>query len=228
VPGFVKSHAGAAAAAEALRRATALSAAGVHTPAARPGRNGREIVFDRIDGPAGRGLLDAGLTALLQPLTALHRARIEGLAPYDPFLRIRPRLPLATLVPAADILSETVPRGSATLHGDLHVGQFLRDGAGKVWIVDLDDLALGPPEADLANFAAHLATSTEGGGIARRADEVRDAWRRLGLGFRADVFVRYLRVALVRRHLKLRAAGRPDHEAEVLRYLRESSNFSIR
>lgn len=222
----MKSFADPRTAAEALRRSEALRAGEVPTPAGRPGACANEVEFDRIEGRSGLPVLAAGLPALLGPVARLHAARVAGLADFDPLLRVRPRLALASAHEVRAVLDDPVPRGAATLHGDLHAGQFVCDRSGRVWILDFDDLALGPPEADLANFAAHLATS-RGGGIALWAGRVRASW--LGLGRRCDteVFGRFLRFALVRRHLKLRAAGRPDFEAPVVAYLRESSNFSI-
>lgn len=228
MPGFVKRFDDAAMAAEALRRSNALAGQGVPTPAAGVGRIATEVRFARLDGRCGTALPVREQCALLAVVGRLHRARIPGLSRYDPFLRIRPRLALASRIPAREILREPVPRGGSVLHGDLHVGQFVRDAGGKVWIVDLDDLALGPPQADAANFAAHLATSRRGRDIDTFARRIRAAWQGHGLARDDTTFERYLRFALLRRHLKLREAGRYDFEAEILGYLRESSNFSIR
>lgn len=183
------------------------------------------MVFDQVDGEIGPGLLD-DIEGLFRTLVRLHRAPVPGLCAFDPFLRIRPRRHLAIAGPLRKVLDEPVPKGAATLHGDLHVGQFIRDGAGKAWIVDLDDMALGPPEADLANFTAHLATSMSAG-VGYWADRVQLVWADLGQECDPQLFTRFLRFALVRRHLKLREAGRPDFENQVMAYLRESSNFSI-
>jgi len=142
-------------------------------------------------------------------------------------MRIRSRLSLTSSSEIGAVLEESVPTGTATLHGDLHVGQFVQDRMEKVWVVDLDDLALGPPEADLANFTAHLATSASGG-IAHWATRIRGAWHNLGEHCDDEIFARHLRFALVRRHLKLREANRQDFQSEVVTYLGDSSNFSIR
>lgn len=227
MPGFVKSHTSAAAAVETVRRSAALRAAGVPTPAARPVPDAAEVSFDRIDGCTGLALLDHGIADCLRVLSQMHRAAVAGLAPFDPLLRIRPRIGPADEAQVRQVLGEGVPRGTATLHGDLHLGQFIRDAGGGVWMVDLDDMATGPPEADLANLAAHLATSPTGGGARYWEDRVQMEWCGLGQGCDAGLFRRFLRFALVRRHLKLREAGRQDHRAEVAAYLRDSSNFSI-
>jgi len=191
------------------------------------GDNPRSVEFDRIEGLTGQALRETDLQSLLESVSRIHACTVPGLEPFDPFLRIRPRLTATSSHLIRAVLRDPVPDGSATLHGDLHVGQFIRDGQGKVWIVDLDDLALGPPEADLANFAAHLATSGPGS-ISLCSQRVVTAWTGLGQACNDDIFQSYLRFSLVRRHLKLREAGRPDHEAMVLGYLRDSPNFSMR
>jgi hypothetical protein len=225
---FLKTYRDGATAAEALRRSSILRRAGVTTPDALACLDDpRQISFERIEGETGLTLLVSDLRDLLEPVARLHASPVAGLVRFDPFRRIRPRQALLRNETARAILAETVPDGTATLHGDLHAGQFIRDAGGTVWIVDLDDLALGPPEADLANFAAHAATSLQGG-VALWADRVRAAWRDIGRACDDDIFRRFLRIALVRRHLKLREAGRPDHEAMILAYLRDSSNFSMR
>lgn len=227
MPGFVKAYPDAAAARRSLHRSAALRAQNVQTPAARPRPNPLETVFDLVNGTTGLPLVSCEIGTLLGTVAGLHACKVSGLRPFDPFLRIRPRLALATSPLIRAVLDEPVPQGAATLHGDLHAGQFIRDPEGTIWIVDLDDLSLGPPEADLANFAAHLSTSLSGG-IAYWSSRVRTAWRGLSRPCDERTFRRYLRFALVRRHLKLREAGRPDFETEVVAYLRESSNFSIR
>lgn len=226
--GFVKMHPDAAVAERAFARSNALVAAGVPTPVARRGARGEELEFDLLNGCCGMTPGGDELTAFMSVLAKLHRTPVVGLTPFDPFLRIRPRAHIATPVPVAEILCEKVPNGCATVHGDLHVGQFIREPSGKVWIVDLDDLALGRVEADVANFVAHLATSQNSWHLARPIQDVKAAWTMIGQPLDAGVFVRFLRFALVRRHLKLREAGRPDFEKEIADYLRDSSNFSMR
>lgn len=220
---FLKTHPDAATAAEALRRSTLLRTQGLATPSASLGSSAEEVLFEHIEGCSGSTLLHGELDLLLKALAQLHRAEIAGLPVYDPFLRIRPRLRLSDAEAVRGIVQEVVPTGSITLHGDLHVGQFIGDQQGSIWIVDLDDLAIGPAEADLANFTAHLATSDPHCQIAQWSDAVCTAWTEHGHGINTGVFDRFLRFSLVRRHLKLREAGRPDFEAEVLTYLRESA-----
>lgn len=223
---FLKHYSDRAATEEAVRRSSALRSADVSTPAIL-GFGKTTIDFQKVDGQSG-GLLDLDdLSPLLSEVARLHQASVKNLPRYDPFLRVRPRLTVPTRLPVSDILSEPVPNGTATLHGDLHVGQFIRSDDQTIWIVDLDDLAIGPPEADIANFAAHLATSLRSRSIRDWSGRVCRAWAEIGGALEDAVFHRFLRFALLRRHLKLREAGRPDFEKEILTYLRDSSNFSI-
>lgn len=219
---FRKLHADAVLAAEILRRSDALRAAGVPTPRALPGDRPEELAFQHIDGNTGFPLLRLPMEQLLAPLALLHRTDVSVLPPLDPLRRITPRIgslnrpDFAALTPA--------PPGDAVVHGDFHVGQLLLDERGKMWIVDLDDMARGHPASDLANFIAHLATSDAIGGDFRArlnecALEVAHAWTALGREFDPAAFDAHLRIALVRRHLKLREAGRPDFEAEIAAYL---------
>lgn len=228
MPGFLKRYAGAAQAEEALRRTKVLRKQSVQTPAARHGPAPSALDFEMIEGRTGRDLIRRDLRPLLQTVATLHQASVPDLAPYDPLLRIRPRLGFTDEPALRRIAAGPVPQGRAVLHGDLHVGQFIVAPDGAVWMVDLDDLAIGPPEADLANFAAHLATTDPVHGIADWAGQVCDAWASLGQTADTHVFKRCLHLALLRRHLKLREAGRPDFEGPILIYLRESSSFSMR
>lgn len=226
--GFLKRYTTALHAVEALRRSKVLRDQSVQTPAARPGATPSELVFDKIEGATGRQLIGRDMQPLLKPVADLHAVSVPNLGPYDPLLRIRSRLRLTQVAVFRDIANGSAPLGRSVLHGDLHVGQFIVAPDSGVWLVDLDDLALGPPEADLANFAAHLATTEPGSGIAAWSSRVCVTWEALGHNVDGSVFTRYLHLALVRRHLKLREAGRTDFEAPILTYLRESSSFSMR
>lgn len=214
-------------ASEAIRRTAALRAGGIPTPAAWQSTAVRDVVFERLDGETGLVLAKRDFETFFRPVAQLQACPVPGLRRYDPLLRIRPRLSLATADPLRRVLEDPVPDGTATLHGDLHLGQFILEPSGKVWVVDLDDLAVGAQEADLANFTAHLATSLPGG-ICLWADRVRSAWLAVAQSWHEDRFQRFLRFSLVRRHLKLRETGLPDFESVIVAYLRESSNFSMR
>jgi aminoglycoside phosphotransferase (APT) family kinase protein len=92
------------------------------------------------------------------------------------------------------------------VHGDLHPGQFIRDRRGQVWLIDLDDLALGPPEVDFGNLAACLAT--------RRPGPLHEMARHAIAGVVAEtpsanpaLVAHFCEIALLRRALKLRERG---------------------
>ena len=228
MPGFLKHYADADRAQEALRRTLALRQQSVRTPSAKPGAEETALVFEKIDGRTGHDLIGCSMTPLLRAVAELHAANLPGLPSFDPLLRIRPRLGLTNEPLLRDIAQGPVPKGRVVLHGDLHVGQFILVPSGAVWLVDLDDLAIGPPEADLANYAAHLATTEATQGISGWASWVCRAWSKIGGTPDPTVFTRFLHLALLRRHLKLREAGRPDFEADILAYLRDSASFSMR
>jgi hypothetical protein len=139
---------------------------------------GREMLR-RADGlPAA-----SHLAACLVPLVRLHGTDPAGLdlQPLNPWRRIDPRLlelqgtaysDMARVLfraalgarPSterrlADLGVQRHGAAQAVVHGDFHIGQLLFARVGdEPWLLDLDDLALGPRESDLGNFAAHLAT----------------------------------------------------------------------
>ncbi|MFM7333572.1 MAG: phosphotransferase family protein [Tabrizicola sp.] len=206
---FEKVYPSAAAANTALQRSLAARLAGVPTPAVL-GRSGpMQLSFARITAAAPPSL--PGMIATLQKLK---RMPPYGLTRFDPFLRIRPRLAnapphLQALVTALQSQKQALDWPAGTVvHGDFHPGQTLQDTKGKVWILDLDDLALAPPEADLGNLAAWLATQTKGtlGEAARGAQATV-----LAVAPQADPALtqHFLQIALIRRALKLAERGQP-------------------
>ena len=127
-----------------------------------------------IEGQSGfAAIIEQGvavLPALMRPVVSLHRmASTPNLRDFEPLKKINARLDpglrraLAPALAAALDDIGGVPRAKAIIHGDLHAGQFLIDGGGDAWLLDLDDLAVGAPAADLGNFAAHLATQARTG-----------------------------------------------------------------
>jgi aminoglycoside phosphotransferase (APT) family kinase protein len=108
-------------------------------------------------------------------LAKLHQAKAcTGEVPrFEPFRLIDRRLenfPLGGLSPenrrlALGIRIELEARLSGfdamgLIHGDLHAGQLVQDHrTGAWWLLDLDDVSLGPPEADIGNFCAHVAST---------------------------------------------------------------------
>ena len=103
-------------------------------------------------------------------VAALHGTQLDGLA------RIDAPAGLTRLHDVVRVLGAVMPQAAAqarkvvgqlekrlppasppsTLHGDLHLNNILVD-SGRVALVDLDDLCLGPAEAELGSFVAALA-----------------------------------------------------------------------
>jgi hypothetical protein len=157
--GFIKHYPTVQAAEAAVQRAMNARRAGVYTPAVLKRIGPQTLCFERIES-AGRP--DAA--ALKRILPPLNRMPHTGLSRFDPFLRIRPRLPGAPPL-IRDMAHRLMEKDAslnwpqtAVIHGDFHPGQVLCDAQGRAWLVDLDDLALAPPEADLGNLAAWMAT----------------------------------------------------------------------
>lgn len=195
----------------AMLRAQALHDAGLSTPVPVKDDD-RTLRFPRIVGISGPDLL-AALPDLLVPLIALHRLVLPvlGLRPFDPLARIRPRLVLApewlaTFVEAQAARVSCRPHGLC--HGDFHPAQVIRDMSNQSWLIDLDDLALGPVEADLGNLIAWLATRTPADELtlAARHDQARTLilrhWRALGCSADLDQLETFTTMAICRRALK--------------------------
>jgi aminoglycoside phosphotransferase (APT) family kinase protein len=148
---------------------------------------------------------------------------LDGVSPFDPLRRIRPRLDLltdVTLQTTLGRLARAVPTGGALIHGDFHLGQVICDAEGGGWLVDLDDLEIGPVEADLGNLIANLATQpTLTGPFAARLQHWRhsilEAARHLGQNSDPGRVDHFTALALIRRHLKLREQARRDFEADI-------------
>lgn len=201
--GFRKAYASPQAAATARWRSRAALAAGVPTPAVLGEEGPAALIFGRIEAQG-----QPGLPEMVGLLTSLRAMPVDGLARHDPFRRILPRL--RTVSPAmAELVAGLQTRDAAlgwsatgVVHGDFHPGQVLRDAKGKHWLVDLDDLALAPHEADLGNLAAWLATQAPG----HLKDQSEAAQGMLlALVPQADprLLAHFCDIALVRRALKL-------------------------
>lgn len=200
----VKVYPATALADAALHRAETLRATGIATPAAT--RIAPDaLAFPRLDGRSGTALA-TDLTTLLAPLAALHRVAVPGLAPHDPFHRIRPRLanaPAALLARIEALETEGNPTPSVTIHGDFHPGQVIVAPDGTGWLIDLDDLARGTPEADLGNLLAYLLTAPATRDTAPRGgwrDALLAAWG--GDELHPANLSRQTEIALIRRALK--------------------------
>lgn len=119
----------------------------------------------------------------LGPVVRLHRASAAGLdlALAQPLKKVWSRLDAAATTQVdvdddfmakatalahkfeARLEADMPPRqfSAGLVHGDLHAGQFVFDEGGNAWLLDLDDVAIGPPELDIANIAAHAVTSLD-------------------------------------------------------------------
>lgn len=208
----------------AFDRAAALWDAGIATPV--PIRvDDLTLRFPRIHGDTGKNLLSS-LRDLLSPLAKLHRLDLHGLGlrPYDPLARIRPRLSLA---PAwmKDQISQTmarIPVGTRSLcHGDFHPAQVIRDAEGLSWLLDLDDLALGPVEADLGNLIGWLATQPgpSDPALVDRETHARrlilGEWQAMAGGVDLAALQDYTKLAIFRRALKQAERGDPSLLGQV-------------
>lgn len=206
---FGKDYPSVAAADAALHRSVVARQAGVPTPAVL-GRNGPlRLSFERVIA-AEQPTLDK----MVEALRRLNRMSPDGLSRFDPFLRIRPRLGTApshirALVTALETQDAALRWPFNTvIHGDFHPGQTIRDRSGKLWLVDLDDLALAPPEADLGNLAAWIATRAEGN-LETQASIAATKVLALAPHAAPDLTGHFLQIALVRRALKLVEKGLP-------------------
>ncbi|MCU0802127.1 MAG: aminoglycoside phosphotransferase family protein [Rhodobacteraceae bacterium] len=206
---FHKRYPSALAAGLAARRSKDAQAAGVPTPDVVRMDRDQMLAFRRIV-PQGQ----ASLPQMLDVVARVQAMPVAGLARFDPFLRIRPRLIQASARIAGLVARlETQDRAlnwpaNSVVHGDFHPGQVLRDATGKVWLIDLDDLALGPPEVDAGNLAAWLATQGPGDLAAMHRTAFRLV-RALSPQADADLLAHFCAIAVVRRALKLAEKGQP-------------------
>ena len=111
------------------------------------------------------------IAAVAQGLASLHTSQIEGLAthsPHDHLVEIRKKLAkLSDALPqlskifdvVGDNMEQTAPPRSAIpfnpIHWDFHIDQLLAD-QGKLVFCDMDELIIGDPLQDLANFIVDL------------------------------------------------------------------------
>lgn len=220
--GLLKRYTSNDAACSALARAEWLSRRGVRTPQGVMARHRRLIAFELISGVSGRA---AAAPRVIEPALFASIVRLHALTPglplprFDPLAKIVPRLDPraeALLQPEVSAALEAIDgfglAGSA-LHGDLHAGQLILDAAGSAWLLDLDDMCLGDPAADIGNFAAHLATSAQEDRdnpracLALRLEACLAAYRQAGGAARPALAEAYGRLALIRRALKFREKG---------------------
>lgn len=163
------------------RTANALRKHSVPTPEARFDASAQTLRAPWIGGRQGYEVLeeenniDPFIVKAATVVAHLHRVPVSSLdlAGFDPWKKIEPRLRNRASLPnvvqgpaeeAIEMLRKRAPgdpRRTVTVHGDFHIGQIVFGSDGVTWLLDLEDMAFGEPEADLANFAAHLATSKD-------------------------------------------------------------------
>lgn len=222
---FAKTFADARTATEAVRRSVALRQQAVRTP--RAAAKGATVTFDRIAGSSGLPLVGRPIERWLAPLASLHVCALDRLPQFDPLRRIIPRIDLLTdsaLRTALGRLAQTGPTGTALIHGDFHLGQVICDTHDQAWLIDLDDLAIGPAEADIGNLIANLATQDHLPGpfsvrIKNWRKDVLGMWARMGQTANSAKVDHFTALALIRRHLKLREHARRDFEAEIAAWI---------
>lgn len=216
-----------------IGRAHRITEAGTRTPEPTYCPDRDLLVFPAIDGTSGTTLVaELALPELFAPLLAVRRANLPDLPVFNPFAKIAARMkPDAPqwLINRVTRLQHMDTGPAGIVHGDFHCGQLIRDYRDCVWIVDLEDMAQGPVEADLGNFAAHLATHPEtrqgalAEGVQFWAEQVLDGWVSLGEPCDCALFWRHIDIALTRRALKLRD---DRAEPEILTALKSLPLFS--
>ncbi len=240
--GSILKHCGEGQVADLVNLTRHLVRHGIVTPPASPAIDPHMIEFPYVEGVGGLEFVLAngmqGLRELLCSIARFHEAPPPiGVSVFDPFKMIRQRIPLShdkRIIELAEILRFSLPvnRPRCLLHGDLHVGQFLIDKSEKIWIIDLEDTALGPREADLGNFAAHLATRVE----TRKSpclvdnfsfwlDAVLSAYMLDTPKVDGPLAMEYARIALLRRTLKLNELGEPSLLNQMLK--RSPADFAV-
>jgi len=136
----------------------------------RPG-----IVFERIEGLSLWEAMQAEpdtAADLVGELTAVHQRVLRlGLPPGlpDSIERMQAKITMAPelsddISAEAVALADSLPRGAAMLHGDLHPGNVLMSPDGPV-IIDWFDAAIGHPVADVVRSSILLRPPTPGVGV---------------------------------------------------------------
>ncbi len=197
---------------------------------------------------AADGHAAGGHAALIERIAAaalsLHRSQVvdDAIVPLDAWAKIRPRMAVGCdavaglgaargrrMFKAAAQLADRHANASernrtVLVHGDFHLRQLIAPiGRPDLAVVDLDDVAYGPAEFDLANFAAHVATTPGLGagsvtevacGLARIMSNAYVAQGGRPLD-RAEM-LHLLALSLLRRLLKLAETGRPELSEDIL------------
>lgn len=161
------------------RRSEVLLKHNVPTPKAQFHARAQAVTMPWIDGRQGYEVLaqendfEPFLMKVARTITQVHHVPVSSLdlPPFDPWKKILSRLsePVNDSKAIYAMAGKTAANlqkaysgdrsRAVTVHGDFHIGQVVFGDDGITWLLDLEDLALGEPESDLANFAAHLTTS---------------------------------------------------------------------
>lgn len=212
-----------------------LRAAGVPVPISNIELNNTAIRLPWINGQTMReqiGKAGPGKSHILSAmklLSSLHQSdvRSAGLCEFDPFRLSDKRLiePWFCVLTSKlqtnaqtlrKKLGETHPPKSclSIIHGDFHAGQLIQEAVSrKWWMIDLDDVALGHKEADIANFCVNIATRKDCSveAIDTKVNELRvmchNAYE---AGINVGLFEYYAACALLRRALKFAARTETD------------------
>ncbi|WP_328772873.1 aminoglycoside phosphotransferase family protein [Streptomyces sp. NBC_00286] len=100
-------------------------------------------------------VLPSGLPAMRGPAKAARAvARLHTAGPHP---AAAPVLRAWSVLPAWARDEASMPDTRTLCHGDLHLGQLVRDSGGAWLLIDIDDLGVGEPAWDLARPAAWFA-----------------------------------------------------------------------
>jgi aminoglycoside phosphotransferase (APT) family kinase protein len=218
-----------------------LQTAGVPVPVSNIDMNETAIRLPWIQGQTMRQLMGkAGpdktqIHSAMQVLQCLHQSGVRpvGLKVFDPFRLSVKRLKQSWfLFLARQIQSDaltlrskldevpTSRSGLVIIHGDFHAGQLILEMASqKWWLIDLDDVALGHKEADVANFCVNIATRDDHSAetIDLKLNEM-FATCESGYGSKIEfnLFRYYAACALLRRALKFAERSEPENRIRAI------------
>jgi Ser/Thr protein kinase RdoA (MazF antagonist) len=160
-----------------------LRAAGVPVPVSNIDMNDTAIRLPWIQGKTMRQMMGAcgpdkaQIHAAMTVLRSLHQSGVRSpeLRMFEPFRLsdqrlnqswfscLAPQIQKDALALRAKLREVSLPAtGMLIIHGDFHAGQLILEMASeKWWMIDLDDVAFGHKEADIANFCVNLATRND-------------------------------------------------------------------
>jgi aminoglycoside phosphotransferase (APT) family kinase protein len=122
-------------------------------------------------------------------------------------------------------LERTIPDRSATsitlIHGDFHLDQLLLLDSGRLALFDFDELALGDPLQDLANFCADLYNHDfDIDQIQRLISDLFNAYQSASTGeYKVTDFDWHLCVQLLTRAYRAYIQQKPDLEQKIAYFI---------